>query len=81
MDISLPQNIMDILNKKVEEGLFNTLEEAVNFAVNFAFIENNISVERIKSINEEIEKGWQEMEEGKGRNSKDVFQDLRKKYA
>lgn len=81
MDISLPHNIENILRAKVAEGIFSTMDEAIMFAVQFAFVDNNISLERINQLNAEIEKGWQDMESGKGRGSKEVFSDLRKRYA
>lgn len=81
MDISLPHNMENILKAKVAEGVFSTMDEAVTFAIQFAFVEHNISPERISQLNTEIEKGWQEMDAGKGRNSKEVFNDLRKRYA
>ena len=81
MDISLPQNIENILKTKVESGVFNTMDEAVMFAIQVVFLNNDISPERIHQLNTEIEKGWQEMEAGHGRNSKEVFNDLRKRYA
>ncbi len=81
MDISLPHNIENILRAKVAEGIFSTMDEAIMFAVQFAFVDNNISLERINQLNAEIEKGWQDMESGKGRSSKEVFTALRKRYA
>ena len=81
MDISLPHNIENILRAKVAEGIFSTMDEAIMFAVQFAFVDNNISLERINQLNAEIEKGWQDMESGKGRGSKEVFSDFRKRYA
>ncbi len=81
MDISLPHNIENILKAKVAEGIFSSMDEAIMFAVQFAFVENNISLERINQLNAEIEKGWKEMDAGKGRNSSEVFIDLRKRYA
>ncbi len=81
MDISLPNNIVNILKNKVAEGIFSTMEEAVTFAVRFTFLENNITSERIDILNAEIEKGWQDMENGKIKSSKEVFEDLRKRYA
>ena len=81
MDISLSNNIENILRAKVAEGIFSTMDEAVNFAIQFAFVDNNVSLEKIESLNAEIEKGWQDMEAGRGRDSKEVFQDLRKRYA
>ena len=81
MDISLSNTMEDILKAKVAEGIFKNMDDAVTFAIQFAFIENNISLEKIKTLNEEIEKGWQDMEAGRFRSSKEVFSDLRKRYA
>ena len=81
MDISLSTNLENILKTKVDEGIFKTMDEAITFAIQFTFVNNNISLEKIESLNAEIEKGWQDMEAGRGRNSKEVFQDLRKRYA
>ena len=61
MDVSLPHSIENILKAKVAEGVFNTMDEAVLFAIQFAFVDNNISIERINQLNAEIEKGWQEL--------------------
>ncbi len=80
MDISLPNNIENILKQKISEGIFNNMDEAISFAIKFAFIDNNINQERINLLNEEIEKGWQDMENGRYRDAKAVFRDLRKKY-
>lgn len=79
MDISISQNLENILQEKVAEGLFKSMEEAVNFAIKFTFVNN--TQERIDILNAEIEKGWQEMETGQGRTYKDIFSDLRKRYA
>ena len=81
MDISLPHNMENILKAKVAEGIFSTMDEAVTFAIQFGFVEHKSSAERIRQLKTEIEKGWQEMDAGKGRNSKEVFNDLRKRYA
>ena len=37
MDISLPNNMETFLKKKIAEGLFSTMDEAITFAVQFAF--------------------------------------------
>ena len=79
MNISLSQNLENILKEKVAEGLFKSMEEAVNFAIKFTF--TNSTQERIDMLNSEIEKGWREMENGQGRSYKDVFSNLRKRYA
>lgn len=81
MDISLPNNLENILKAKVADGLFSSMDEAITFAIQFAFIDNEFSKEKVVSLNAEIEKGWQEMEAGLGRNSREVFKDLKKRYA
>lgn len=81
MDISLPKNIENKLKEKIAEGIFSTMEEAVAFAIQIAIIDGNITPQRIIELNNKIEKGWSEMESGMGRDSKDVFADLRKRYA
>lgn len=80
MDISLPNNLENILKAKVADGIFNSMDEAITFAIQFAFIDNEFSREKIVSLNTEIEKGWQEMEAALGRSSKEVFEDLKKRY-
>ena len=81
MDISLSNNLENILKAKVAEGAFSSMDEAITFAIQFTFVDNKISQERIDALNAEIEKGWQEAEAGLGRNSVEVFRDLRKRYA
>ena len=81
MDISLSNNLENILKSKVAEGIFASMDEAVTFAIQFTFGNNKITQNRINELNAEIEKGWQDMEHGKGRSAKEVFKDLRKRYA
>ena len=80
MDISLPNNIENILKEKISEGIFSSMDEAISFAIQFAFIDNKVNQEKLNTLNEEIEKGWQDMQNGNYRNSDLVFKDLRKKY-
>ena len=80
MDISLPNNIENILKEKISEGIFSSMDEAISFAIQFAFVDNKVNQEKLNTLNEEIEKGWQDMQNGNYRNSDIVFKDLRKKY-
>ncbi len=80
MDISLPNNIENILKEKISEGIFSSMDEAISFAIQFAFVDNKVNQEKLNTLNEEIEKGWQDMQNGNYRNSDLVFKDLRKKY-
>ncbi len=80
MDISLPNNIENILKEKISEGIFSSMDEAISIAIQFAFVDNKVNQEKLNTLNEEIEKGWQDMQNGNYRNSDLVFKDLRKKY-
>ena len=80
MDISLPNNIENILKEKISEGIFSSMDEAISFAIQFAFVDNKVNQGKLNTLNEEIEKGWQDMQNGNYRNSDLVFKDLRKKY-
>lgn len=81
MDISISNNLENILKAKIAEGAFSSMDEAITFAIQFTFIDNKISLEKINELNEKIEQGWLEMDAGKGRSSTAVFRDLREKYA
>ncbi len=81
MDISISNNLENILKAKIAEGAFSSMDEAITFAIQFTFIDNKVSLEKINELNEKIEQGWLEMEAGKGRNNTAVFRDLREKYA
>ncbi len=81
MDISLTPNMENILRNKVSEGMFASMDEAIIFAINFTFLDSNISKERIDMLNAEIEKGWQDIENGRYRDGDKVMKELMKKYA
>ena len=80
MDIYLSNILKNMLKVKVAKGFFKSMEEAITFAIQFTFVDNEMSKERIELLNADIEKGWRDMELGLGRNSDVVFEDLRKKY-
>ena len=81
MDISLPNNLEKILRTKVADGVFKSMDEAITFAIQFAFVDSEFHYNIVADLNAEIEKGWQEMEKGVGRSSKNLFEELRKRYA
>lgn len=87
MEISLPKNIEQILRDKVSQGIFSSLEEALTFAVNIAFLrdekenEKEIPKEFIDKVNEMIDEGIKDIENGRYRDGFDVMEDLMKKYA
>jgi len=81
MDISISNNLENILKAKVAEGAFSSMDEAITFAIEFTFVDNKIPQERIDALNAEIEKGWQDMEAGRFRDGHEVMEEFRKKYA
>lgn len=80
MDISLPHNMENILKTKVAEGVFSTMDEAVTFAIQFAFFENNGLEERVAALNAEIQKGIEDYEAGRYQEGQAAFNKLLKKY-
>ncbi len=80
MDISLPHNMENILKTKVAEGVFSTMDEAVTFAIQFAFFENNGLEERVAALNDEIQKGIDDYEAGRYQEGQSAFNKLLKKY-
>lgn len=81
MEISISPKMENLLRDKVTEGLFGSMDEAVNFAIQVTFVDKNIIKERINLLNSEIEKGWQDMEQGRYRDGKDVMEEFKRKYA
>ena len=81
MEISLSNKLENILKAKVAEGTFNSLDEAITFAIQFTFVDNKISQERIDALNKEIEIGWQAMENGDVLDGQLVMEEFKKKYA
>ena len=80
MDISLPNNMESFLKEKVAEGLFSTMDEAVTFAIQFAFIDNSNIQARIDSLNSEIQKGLDDYEAGRYTDGEIAYQKLMEKY-
>ncbi len=80
MDISLSKNIKDILEKEVLKGKFSNLDEAIDYTIRYTFLGEGVPQKYIDTLNNEIEKGFQEMKDGLGKDSKEVFKNLRKKY-
>ena len=81
MDISLSNNLESILKAKIAEGAFSSMDEAITFAIEFTFVNNEIPQERIDTLNKEIEVGWQAMENGDVLDGQLVMENFRKKYA
>ena len=55
MDISLTPNIERILRNKVAEGIYNSLNEAINVTLGIALNGSCISQEELDKLNKDIQ--------------------------
>lgn len=74
MDISLTPNIERLLRNKVAEGVYNSLNEAINVTLSIALNGSCISQEELDSLNKDIQMGIDEAEAG---NLSDAFDFLK----
>ena len=74
MDISLTPNIERLLRNKVAEGVYNSLNEAINFTLSIALNGSCISQEELDNLNKDIQMGIDEAEAG---NLSDAFDFLK----
>ncbi len=80
MNISLTPTLEKFVQDKVASGLYNSVSEVVREALRLLASRDSISPERIAWLNEEIEKGWNDMENGNYRDGHEVMKELIKKY-
>ena len=74
MDISLTPNIERLLRNKVAEGVYNSLNEAINATPSIALNGSCISQEELDKLNKDIQMGIDEAEAG---NLSDAFDFLK----
>ena len=74
MDISLTPNIERLLRNKVAEGVYNSLNEAINATLSIALNGSCISQEELDTLNKDIQMGIDEAEAG---NLSDAFDFLK----
>lgn len=80
MDISLNPNIERLLRLKVAEGLYDSLNEAINGTLNIALNSECISQERLDMLNNEIEEGILAADAGKMSDAFEFLKELKNKY-
>ena len=74
MDIFLAPNIERLLRNKVAEGVYNSLNEAINVTLSIALNGSCISQEELDNLNKDIQMGIDEAEAG---NLSDAFDFLK----
>ncbi|MBO6087008.1 hypothetical protein J6P92_01505 [bacterium] len=80
MDISLTPSIERFLRIKVAEGLYDSINEAINATLNIAINKECISQNELAMLKKEIQTGIDDADKG---NLSDAFvflDELRKKY-
>ena len=81
MEISLSPDNERFIKNKIASGIYKTINEAINAAVNMAFGQNTIPQARIDELNREVETGWQAMINGDVLDGHTVMEEFKKKYA
>ena len=81
MDISLSPDNEKFLQSQIAAGIYNSINEAINGAINIAISRTTISQERIDEFNREIEIGLNAYKNGEYVDGDSVIAELRKKYA
>ena len=81
MDISLSPDNEKFLRSQIAAGIYNSINEAINGAINIAISKTTISQERIDEFNREIEIGLNAYKNGEYVDGNIVISKLRKKYA
>ena len=80
MDISLTPSIERFLRIKVAEGLYDSLNEAINATLNIAINGECISPDEIAMLNKEIQLGIDDADNGRMSDAFEFLDGLRKKY-
>ena len=80
MNISLTPALEKFVQDKVASGLYNSVSEVIREAIRLLISKEAISQERINMLNQDIEVGLVDMENGNYRNGNEVMKDLISKY-
>jgi putative addiction module CopG family antidote len=80
MDISLSPNIERFLRIKVAEGLYDSLNEAINATLSIALTKECISQKELDMLNADIQKGIDDANAGNVSDAFDFLDELKAKY-
>lgn len=84
MNVSMPPELMKIVQDKVASGLYSDASEVVSVGVRLLFELDTIKKRQIESLNFEIDKGLNSLKSGKFFGGQDVYNELlarRENYA
>ena len=80
MDISLLPNIERFLRIKVAEGLYDSLNEAINSILGIVLTKECISQKELDMLNSDIQKGIDDANEGNVSDAFEFLDELKAKY-
>ncbi len=80
MDISLSPNIERFLRIKVAEGMYDSLNEAINATLGIVLTKECITQEEIDILNSDIQIGIDDANTGKVSNAFEFLDELKAKY-
>lgn len=80
MDISLSPNIERFLRLKVAEGVYDSLNEAINATLGIVLTKECISQKELDMLNTDIQKGIDDANAGNVSNAFDFLDELKAKY-
>lgn len=80
MDISLSPSNEQFLQKKIAEGIYKSINEAINATLNIAISGNCVSQESMDMLNNDLEKGINDFESGRYTEGTDFYDELIAEY-
>ncbi len=80
MDISLSPDIERFLRIKVAEGLYDSLNEAINATLSIVLAKDCISKEELDMLNADIQKGIDDANKGNVSDAFEFLNELKAKY-
>ncbi|MBQ6516679.1 hypothetical protein IJI31_05815 [bacterium] len=80
MEISLSPNIERFLRVKVAEGLYDSLNEAINSTLDIVLKKECLSQEELDMLNADIQKGIDDADKGNTSDAFDFLDELKAQY-
>ena len=80
MEISLSPNNEQFLKSKIAEGIYKSINEAINATLNIAISGTCIPKERIDMLNDDLQKGLDDYEAGNYSEGTEFFNELISEY-
>lgn len=80
MDISLSPSNEQFLQNKIAEGIYKSINEAINATLNIAISGGCISKERLDMLNADLQKGIDDYEAGRYSEGTEFFDELIAEY-